>query len=268
MIRPPTLATALIRCCRVDNNVLSTYYVCITNWFVQKIKMAQDELNVRKAIADIELIRRVLDQADHKTDTADLFGVTLTANITLQSLALISATFLAVFELFSGDALTELLMLGGQSPELRLAGIGIIASILAGLVILLYFVIWRAAQHSGEEFNSYVVRNFRYARLLSYLSDLMMKFGAIALVMLAGHPEWIAPLLLAFTGDYLVQGRLFTLPTRMAVILGAFCIGVGFFQFIVGLEQLLVPLIVFSVIACVSTGRLIRLRRQQNHSAA
>ena len=148
-------------------------------------------------------------------------------------------------------------MLGGQSPELRLVGIGIIASILAGLVILLYFVIWRAARHSGEEFNSYVVRNFRYARLLSYLSDLMMKFGAVALVMLAGHPEWIAPLLLAFTGDYLVQGRLFTLPTRMAVILGAICIGAGFFQFIAGLEQLLVPLIVFSVIACFSTGRLI-----------
>ena len=230
--------------------------------------MSQDELSVRKAIADIELIRRVLDQAYHKTIKTGLFGVTLTANIVLQGLALTSAILLAAIELFSGGGLTRLLMLGGQSPELRLVGIGVIASILAGLVILLYFVIWRAARHSGEEFNSYVVRNFRYARLLSYLSDLMMKFGAIALVMLAGHPEWIAPLLLAFTGDYLVQGRLFTLPTRMAVILGAFCIGVGFFQFIVGLEQLLVPLIVFSVIACVSTGRLIRLRRQQNHSAA
>ena len=229
--------------------------------------MTQDELSVRKAIADVELIRRVLDQAHHKTAAADLFGVTLTANIVLQSLALASAILLVAIELLSGGALTDLLMLGGQSPELRLVGIGIIASILAGLVILLYFVIWRAAQHSGEEFNSYVVRNFRYARLLSYLSDLMMKFGAIALVMLAGHPEWIAPLLLAFTGDYLVQGRLFTLPTRMAVILGATCIGAGFLQFIAGLDQLLVPLIVFSVIACVSTGRLIRLQRQQNHAA-
>ena len=229
--------------------------------------MAQDELNIRKAIADVELIRRVLDQADHKAAATGLFGVTLTANIVLQSLALISAALLAAVELFGGGALTRTLMLGGQSPELRLVGIGIMASILAGLVVLLYFVIWRAARHSGEEFNSYVVRNFRYARLLSYLSDLMMKFGAIALVMLAGHPEWIAPLLLAFTGDYLVQGRLFTLPTRMAVILGAICIGAGFFQFIAGLEQLLVPLIVFSVIACASTGRLIRLRRQQNHTA-
>jgi len=227
--------------------------------------MAQDELSVRKAIADVELIRRVLDQADHKTATTGLFGVTLTANIVLQSLALISAALLIAVELFSGGALTHLLMLGGQSPKLRLVGIGIIASILAGLVIVLYFVIWRAAQHSGEEFNSYIVRNFRYARLLSYLSDLMMKFGAIALVMLAGHPEWIAPLLLAFTGDYLVQGRLFTLPTRMAVILGAICIAASFCQFIAGIEQLLLPLIVFSVIACVSTGRLIRLRRQQSH---
>ncbi len=229
--------------------------------------MSQDELSVRKAIADIELIRRVLDQADHKTIKTGLFGVTLTANIVLQGLALTSAILLAAIELFSGGGLTRLLMLGGQSPELRLVGIGVIASILAGLVILLYFVIWRAARHSGEEFNSYVVRNFRYARLLSYLSDLMMKFGAIALVLLAGHPEWIAPLLLAFTGDYLVQGRLFTLPTRMAVILGAICVGAGVLQFIAGLEQLLVPLIVFSVIACISTGRLIRLRRQQSHEA-
>ena len=228
--------------------------------------MSQDELSVRKAIADIELLRRVLDQADHKTVKTGLFGVTLTANIVLQGLALTSAILLAAIELFSGGGLTRLLMLGGQSPELRLVGIGVIASILAGLFILLYFVIWRAARHSGEEFNSYVVRNFRYARLLSYLSDLMMKFGAVALVLLAGHPEWIAPLLLAFTGDYLVQGRLFTLPTRMAVILGAICIGAGFFQFIAGLDQLLVPLIVFSLIACVSTGRLIRLHRQQNHA--
>ncbi|MGE4634720.1 MAG: hypothetical protein AAEI92_05130, partial [Arenicellales bacterium] len=146
--------------------------------------MAQDELNIRKAIADVELIRRVLDQADHKAAATGLFGVTLTANIVLQSLALISAALLAAVELFGGGALTRTLMLGGQSPELRLVGIGIMASILGGLVVLLYFVIWRAARHSGEEFNSYVVRNFRYARLLSYLSDLMMKFGAIALVML------------------------------------------------------------------------------------
>ena len=35
------------------------------------------------------------------------------------------------------------------------------------------------------------------------------------------------PLLLAFTGDYLIQGRLFTLPTQGAVLLGVTCIAAG-----------------------------------------
>ena len=137
------------------------------------------------------------------------------------------------------------------------------AGILIGLVILLYLVIWRAARNSREEFNAYIVRNFRYARLLSYLSDLLLKFAAVALVMLAGHPDWIPPLLLAFTGDYLVQGRLFTLPTRSAVTLGAICIAIGLCQFLAGIHTLLLPLTVFTAVAAISTGRLMRLHRKQ-----
>ena len=83
--------------------------------------------------------------------------------------------------------------------------------------------------------------------------------------MLAGHPEWIPPLLLAFTGDYLVQGRLFTLPTKSAVILGVICIGTGLYQFLTDLQTLLLPLIVFTAVAMISTGRLIRLHRKQAH---
>jgi hypothetical protein len=81
--------------------------------------------------------------------------------------------------------------------------------------------------------------------------------------MLAGHPDWIPPLLLAFTGDYLVQGRLFTLPTRSAVILGAICIAIGLCQFLAGIQTLLLPLAVFTAVAAISTGRLIRLNRTQ-----
>ncbi|HCK76803.1 MAG TPA: hypothetical protein DHW07_06630, partial [Gammaproteobacteria bacterium] len=139
--------------------------------------------------------------------------------------------------------------------------------ILIGLVILLYLVIWRAARNSKEEFNAYIVRNFRYARLLSYLSDLLLKFIATALVMLAGHPDWIPPLLLAFTGDYLVQGRLFTLSTRFAVLLGAMCIAIGLCQFLADIQTLILPLTVFTAVAAISTGRLMRLQRTQTHKA-
>jgi len=162
--------------------------------------MSPEELNVRKAIADVELIRRVLDQAEqHESpaQTMELFGVTLTANIILQGIALSVSTLLLLIELLSRGALTEYLMLGAAFPDIRLVGIGLIAGILVSLVILLYFVIWRAARNSGEELNAYIIRNFRYARLLSYLSDLLLKFAAVALVMLAGRPEWIPPLLRA-----------------------------------------------------------------------
>ena len=230
--------------------------------------MPPEELDVRKAIADVELIRRVLDQAeksDSPAQTVGLFGVTLTANIILQSIALAGAVLLLIIELLTHGGITELLMLGATLPDIRLLGIGLMAGILIGLVILLYFVIWRAARNSREEFNAYIVRNFRYARLLSYLSDLLLKFAAVALVMLAGHPDWIPPLLLAFTGDYLVQGRLFTLPTRSAVILGAICIAIGLCQFLAGIQTLLVPLTVFTVVAALSTGRLMRLHRTQTN---
>ena len=223
--------------------------------------MSPEELNVRKAIADVELIRRVLDQAEQNetpVQTAGLFGVTLTANLILQGLALgVSALLLLI----------EMLMLGATFPDIRLVGIGLIAGILIGLVILLYFVIWRAARNSGEELNAYIVRNFRYARLLSYLSDLLLKFTAVALVMLAGHPEWVPPLLLAFTGDYLVQGRLFTLPTRLAVLLGTLCIGAGLYQFLAQIQTLLTPLAVFTLVALISMTRLIRLHRGQVDAA-
>jgi len=228
--------------------------------------MSPEELNVRKAIADVELIRRVLDQAEKSespAQTVGLFGVTLTANIVLQSIALAGAALLLIIELVTHGAITDLLMLGATLPDIRLLGIGLMAGILIGLVILLYFVIWRAARNSREEFNAYIVRNFRYARLLSYLSDLLLKFAAVALVMLAGHPDWIPPLLLAFTGDYLVQGRLFTLPTRSAVTLGAICIAIGLCQFLAGIQTLLLPLTVFTAVAAISTGRLMRLHRKQ-----
>ncbi len=42
--------------------------------------MNQDEVDIRRAIADVELIRRVLDQVEAKkpaTPTVGLFGVTL-----------------------------------------------------------------------------------------------------------------------------------------------------------------------------------------------
>ena len=231
--------------------------------------MKDDPLDVRQAIADVALLRRVLHQIEQKRtdqESAGLFGTTLNANMLLQGGALCIALALAIVEIFSDNVISRAMILGNESLDLRLAGIGIVALMLLGMITALYFVLWRAARHNGEEFGAYIARNFRYARHVSYLSDLLMKFVAVALVLLAGQSQWVAPLLMAFTGDYLLQGRLFTLPTKAAVALGVVCIGGALVQFLSHSDSLLIPLAVFSVISAFSVGRLIHLYTNQGRS--
>ena len=233
--------------------------------------MKDDPLDVRQAIADVALLRRVLHQIEQKRtdqESAGLFGTTLNANMLLQGGALCIALALAIVEIFSDNVISRAMILGNESLDLRLAGIGIVALMLLGMVTALYFVLWRAARHNGEEFGAYIARNFRYARHVSYLSDLLMKFVAVALVLLAGKSQWVAPLLMAFTGDYLLQGRLFTLPTKTAMALGVVCIGGALLQFLSHSDSLLIPLAVFSVISAFSIGRLIHLHQNQGGSTA
>ena len=233
--------------------------------------MKDDPLDVRQAIADVALLRRVLHQIEQKRtdqESAGLFGTTLNANMLLQGGALCIALALAIVEIFSDNVISRAMLLGNESLDLRLAGIGIVALMLLGMITALYFVLWRAARHNGEEFGAYIARNFRYARHVSYLSDLLMKFVAVALVLLAGQSQWVAPLLMAFTGDYLLQGRLFTLPTKAAVALGVVCIGSALLQFLSHSDSLLIPLSVFSVISAFSVGRLILLYQNQGGSTA
>ena len=91
-----------------------------------------------------------------------------------------------------------------------------------------------------------------------------MKFVALSLILMVGQPQWIAPLLLAFTGDYLLQGRLFTLPIRAGVVLGVLCMAAGLIQFFSDSAELLVPFVVFILITGISLGRLLYMYRQQN----
>ena len=233
--------------------------------------MKDDPLDVRQAIADVALLRRVLHQIEQKRtnqESAGLFGTTLNANMLLQGGVLCVALTLVIIEIFSDNVISRAMMLGNESLDLRLAGIGIVALMLLGMITALYFVLWRAARHNGEEFGVYIARNFRYARHVSYLSDLLMKFVAVALVLLAGQSQWLAPLLMAFTGDYLLQGRLFTLPTKAAMALGAVCIGGALLQFLSHSDSLLIPLAVFSVISAFSVGRLLYLYQNQGGSTA
>lgn len=230
--------------------------------------MNSNNFDVHKALADISLIRRALDHADQDQIDTRLVGVTLDANLLLQSAAFLAALALCMTEIFSGNSVTQTLMMSSEVDELRHFGIGFMAAILIGLLVALYFILWRAALHNNESMGAYITRNFKYVKNLSLISDLLMKFITISLLLLAGKAEWVAPVLMAFTGDYLLQGRFFTLPTKTSVVLGIGCLVAAFAQFIIGSHALLFPLLVFSFIAGVSTARLAVRYRQQKTVAA
>lgn len=229
--------------------------------------MSRADFDVQKALADIALIRRTLDQSEQDPLDARLVGVTLEANLVLQAVAFVSALLLVALEILSGNTITHTLMTGGQIDEFRRFGIGMMGFILVGLLVALYFVLWRAALYNGENVSAYIARNFRYVKNLSLISDLLMKFITLALLLLANKPEWVAPVLLAFTGDYLLQGRFFTFPTKTAVVLGVACVAAGLAQFFSQNPSLLIPLAAFALIAGLSTARL-ALRQQQQKALA
>lgn len=229
--------------------------------------MSGSKFDVQKALADIALIRRTLDQSEQDPLDSRLVGVILEANLLLQAVAFVAVLALCLLEVISGNSITQTLMMGNQIDEFRRFGIGIMGFILIGLLITLYFVLWRAAIHNGENIGAYITRNFRYVRNLSLISDLLMKFITLAILLLANRPEWVAPVLLAFTGDYLLQGRFFTLTTKTSVVLGVACIAVGLAQFASQIPSLLIPLAVFALVAGLSTVRL-ALRQQQQRAIA
>ncbi len=226
--------------------------------------MDSTSFDIQKALTDIALIRRTLNQTDQDQIDARLTGITLDANLLLQAMAFALALALFLAEIVSDNSVMQTLMAAGQIDELRGFGIGIMGFILVGLLITLYFVLWRAALHNGENIQSYITRNFKYVKNLSLISDLLMKFITLSLLLLAGKAEWIAPVLMAFTGDYLLQGRFFTLPMKTSAMLGIGCLAAAFAQFASNSHELLLPLGVFALIAGISMARLaIRYQQQK-----
>src|SRR5262249_20084845 len=118
-----------------------------------------------------------------------------------------------------------------SSVHNRIANIMIVAAVgafLAVCIAILYSVVSRAASKIEDELDNYIKRHFSYLQNLSHLSDLLVKFAVVASLIMGARPDWVAPFLLIFTADYLMQGRFFTLPLGTARALAvASLIGAG-----------------------------------------
>jgi hypothetical protein len=159
------------------------------------------------------------------------------------------------------------MMLSVRDQELGWLGLAQVALVGVALLMCVYFLAWRAARHSGQSFDDYLVRNFQYLRNLSFVSDLLVKFVPLSFVVLAGRPEWVAPLLSLYIADYLFQGRFFTLSTRVSLVLGGASLIAAAVQYFGHSTQLVWPLLHFSVISTASLIHLLGARRETLRTA-
>jgi len=80
------------------------------------------------------------------------------------------------------------------------------------------------------------------------------------MVILANKPELVAPISLLFVGDYLIQGRFFTIPFALSSVFGYLFVAGGVLMFLVSSSLLVLPLGAVMVSAGFSIWQMIRLR--------
>lgn len=216
---------------------------------------------VQQALRDLQSIRSSIQrfQTQKKQDTGLSSGyISLIIQIGLFSLS----SLVLIFELLSNGLNTRMLFLSQNDANLRIVGIVNLGLFLACLCYALYFIMIRAAKRENSSVEEYVAKHFFYLRNLALFSDLFLKFVIFSAFILAGKPQWISPLLLLFTADYLAQGRLFTFSVRSALLLALLCNALAFWLFYMEISQLSIPLAIFAGIAALSSvASLIRYKR-------
>lgn len=222
--------------------------------------------SIQSAVNDLATIRRAIEKAGGQDPAIPANRIALDAGLIFQGLCLLIAVALLVFELISDRDMTHIMLLSASDAELGFLGLAQVAMTGMALVMCLYFLAWRGARHAEQSFNDYVARNFQYLRNLSLVSDLLVKFIPLSLLVLAGHSEWVAPLLSLYIADYLVQGRFFSLPTRTSLVFGVASVIAAVVQYLTHSVQLLWPLVHFSVITAISLFFIVSAKREASRS--
>jgi hypothetical protein len=216
--------------------------------------------NVQQVLHDILAIRRSINSFE-KNKNSQISETSFQANKYLQITTLIMGAVMIAIEIFGSGILSETLLTKNANQFWRIYGVVAIGIVLTLCMTILYFVIRRAAQTAQDDLQTYIKRNFTYLQNLSQVSDLFVKFVVISALIWGQKPEWIAPFLFLFTGDYLLQGRFFTLRIRISQVLAVISFVLAACAFAFAVPQVLWPLFWFVTVNILSLKHLLKLKR-------
>jgi hypothetical protein len=225
------------------------------------------------ALKDISSIRRIMSQVEGTRGTPLTAPHSINTALLIHIVALIFSSALLVQELglspFTGGELTASLVLELSLTNHLLRAMLVVSTgiFLATLSIVLYAILWTAARGAQEDLSSYLKRNFRSFSLLSFLSDLLVKFSGVTIIIYTGHPEWLSPFLLLCIADYLFQGRFFQLPIKSSFAVALTALVLAGSQLITHSSHLSIALTAFVTVTIASMFVVLSSKRSFQHKA-
>ena len=226
------------------------------------------DVNIQQAISDLAIIRQAIERRRTASPTPAALRNVLDANLVLQVAAFVFVLCLIGLELVKGPSIHDALEIAESYRPMALLGIEQIALTLILLALTAYFVVWRASLHAEQPLSVFLEQNFVFLHRFSFLGDLTVKFAVVALVLMSGRALWLTPLLVLFTGDYLIQGRFFTLPLTWSLILGLVCLMLAAVLFFAQALLVVYAFSIFAVVNAISLSFVLHQRLSLPKAAA
>lgn len=216
-----------------------------------KQKEEKATLNKDKALDDLRFVADVIKQFEEARN--DKKTPVLKAQIMIEAFLLFSSATLLFVELVTGGAITRDFYYSIQDTEFRKAGLVNLGITVSFGLLLMYAIAWFAWKKSELKFSAFLQKNFSYLAKLNVGIDFCTKFVALSLVIVSGKIEYVAPLLLVFQFDVLIQGKIFHLKLIQGIGLGFLALGLAFWMLWAHESSVAYPLAFFAASVMLST---------------
>jgi hypothetical protein len=222
-----------------------------------EIKMS-DFQNTQQALSDLQVLKQAILQSRSKVAlTVESVDTHLMLNVAALAVAVSVGAGVMIWPEINDDVRSLATATEDRIPVLTIVGTGLLA-----LLAVPYGYIYKRAKSENIAFADFNNKYFSYFKNLSALSDIVVKFCATALVVMAGKPEWLAPLFILFIGDLVFQGRLLILSPRTSIGLGIASFVAALGAFALGVTSLIAPAIVASAVCVWSLTNIVKFRHR------
>jgi hypothetical protein len=211
--------------------------------------MKEQRISLDEAIESLAYIRKMIGKSEEKGN--GIQGIW--SRFVILLVAAFASSILFFAESLSRGAGTAQMLLSSSNEALRIYGISMIAiGAFLGFAIV-FCVLTMAAARADEARVSFVDRHLKQLSFVSFGSDLLVKLILLLGVLVSLQPQFVAPLLMIFTADYLFQRRLFAFSYETSTLLGLTLLGLAAVLFLNHNPSLVLPLLCFALLSICST---------------